>query len=188
MNPLYPTTLLAGLVLSAYAFATQPANYDTRFLLSAHVPESATITDAQGVPVTEIALSLTPSGSQHAAPATLSADTLTVKPLRIWSNSTEAERVRITIDDGQSATGQRFSLNGYGRNGPEKMEYTVSTVDDSGKKTFLYSGAQHDYTLTPMSTHAEKSIAFVFESSRAYGGYTPGNYSGIAYASVAVLP
>ncbi|AKJ43171.1 hypothetical protein [Pragia fontium] len=183
---LLPT--LIGMTYAAAALAVSPGNYDTRFNISAQVPGSAMITTPEGTPITQLDIHLIPSGSPYAAPATLSADTVSIRPLRLWSNSSSDDKVRLTLDDGNSATGRPFTLNSSSGAQLNKMEYKISTIDHSGKKAFLYSGAQHDYILTRHVGYAEQEIAFVFESQRVHNAYKPGDYSGVVYANVAVMP
>jgi hypothetical protein len=58
-------SVLAGLVMSASAMASTPASYDTKFNVSANVPDSATITDPGGRPITDMDVELTPAASGY---------------------------------------------------------------------------------------------------------------------------
>lgn len=178
----------ASLMLVAASQATVPANYDTRFNITAQVPDSAFITDPQGTPVTEVDLRLIPAGSQFANPITLSADTLSFKPLRLWSNNASDNRVKITLDDGNSGTGSPFVLNSYTGSQLKPINYKITTVEGNERKVFTRSGAEHNYALVKQDSHAEKEIVFVVESLQAHNTYKPGAYSGVVYANVAALP
>ena len=184
-------TLIAGVtgvLFSTAALATAPSHYDTRFNITAEVPDSAFITDPQGTPVTEIDLRLIPAGSHYARSTALSADTLGVKPLRLWSNNSGDNRVKITLDDGNSANGAPFVLNSSSGSRLEQMNYKVSTIEGAERKEFLRSGADNSYVLTKQQNHAEKEIVFVVESRQAHNTYQPGSYGGVVYANVAVIP
>lgn len=179
---------VAGVLFSTAALATAPSHYDTRFNITAQVPDSAFITDPQGTPVTEIDLRLIPAGSSYARSTALSADTLSVKQLRLWSNSRDDNRVKITLDDENSATGSPFALNSSSGSRSEQMNYKVTTIAGAERKEFLRSGAENSYVLTKRQNHAEKEIVFMVESRQAHNSYQPGNYSGVIYANVAVIP
>lgn len=182
--------VVAGMAFSTAVLATTPANYDTRFNVSAQVPDSVLITDPDGNPVTELDVRLTPNGSGHADSQTsMSADTQNLKSLRLWSNSSSDTAVKLTLDDSNVATGSAFTLNSTSGGQLNKMTYKVSTIESgAAKKTFTNSGETKNYTLAPVGTHAEKEVAFLFESTAAYNSYTEGAYGGIVYANVTVGP
>ncbi|AKJ41129.1 hypothetical protein [Pragia fontium] len=184
--------VVAGLAFSSAALATKPANYDMRFNISAEVPDSVLITDPEGNPITELDIRLTPAGSSHAGSTqSMSADTQSIQSLRLWSNVITDTKVKLTLDDNDVATGSAFALTSNAGGQLNKMNFKVSALEtDAAKYDFVNSGDNKDYTLTTVGAgdtgHAEKEIAFVFESTKAYTDYSAGGYSGVVYANVAV--
>ncbi|WP_159565995.1 hypothetical protein [Budvicia diplopodorum] len=184
--------VVAGMTFSTAVLATTPANYDTRFNLSARVPDAVSITDPEGNPVADLDVRLTPNGSGHAdLRTTMSADTQNLQALRLWSNTVGATttKVKLTLDDGNVSTGTAFALNSTSGGQLNKMSYKVSTIGAGAPKVnFTNSGEQKEYTLTTTGTHAEKDVAFVFESTAAHNTYAGGAYGGVVYATLALVP
>ena len=186
--------VVAGLAFSGAALSAPVTNFDTRFNVTAEVPDGVLITDPDGNPVTELDIRLTPGGSGHAsATNTMSADTLKVKSLRLWSNNVSDLKVKLTLDDQYASTGSPFQLNSTTGGQLNKIPFTVATIESgAAKQTFVNSGDSKNYNMTAVGSgatgHTEKEVAFVFESTSAYNTYAAGGYSGVVYANVAVAP
>ncbi|RWR03295.1 hypothetical protein ED28_03085 [[Pantoea] beijingensis] len=169
-------SVIAGLAFSATAFASTPASYDTKFNVSANVPDSAHITDPDGKPVTEVDVVLvaSPSGKMEA----------TVGDLYLWNNDVNKLDVSLILDDAGVGAGAPFTLKSTQGGTLNKMTYSIETIDSAGTKKFATSGASQDYTLTANGTHGEHEVAFHFISDEDYDKLGQGHYTGVVYANV----
>ncbi|NIH92223.1 hypothetical protein FHW31_003698 [Enterobacter asburiae] len=168
--------ILTGLVLSASAMADTPASYDTKFNVSANVPDSAHITDPSGKPITDMDVVLTPAASGF-----MEATTDIVK---LWNNDVNKLDVTLTLDDSQSATGGDFTLYSTEGGTLNSMTYKINAISSEGTKQFATSGSAQDYTLVANGTHGELPVKFHFVSNKAYTDLGQGNYTGVVYANV----
>jgi len=171
---------LIGTAISASAFAATPASYDTKFNVSANVPDSAMITDPSGVPVTDVDVELVPAASGK-----MEAET---QLLKLWNNDVSGLDVSLTMDDSQAVTGDAFSLYSTQGGSLKNMTYTISTVTDAGTTDFATSGDTNDYTLNANGTHGELPVVFRFVSDADYTALGQGHYTGVVYANVVANP
>lgn len=169
-------SIFVGMAVSASALASTPASYDTKFNVSANVPDSVLITDAGGVPVTEVDVVLTaaPSGYMEANTETL----------KLWNNDVSGLDVTLTMDDSQSSTGDAFTLYSSQGGVLNSMTYKISTITSAGEAQFAASGDSNDYTLVANGTHGELPVQFKFVSDSLYKDLGKGNYTGVVYANV----
>lgn len=166
--------------LSASAFAATPASYDTKFNVSANVPDSAMITDPSGKPVTDLDVELIPAASGK-----MEAET---QLLKLWNNDVTGTDVSLTMDDSQSATGDAFTLYSTQGGSLHSLTYQISTISESGTQSFATSGDTMDYALTANGTHAELPVVFKFVSDADYNTLGQGHYTGVVYANVVANP
>ena len=174
-------SVLAGLVMSASALASTPQSYDTRFNVSANVPDSAKIIDPSGKPVTEVDVVLVAKESGY-----MEAETDTLK---LWNNDVTKLDVSLVLDDSQSATGEAFTLYSTQGGTLNTMTYKISTVTTAGTQEFAKSGDSKNYALTAQgTTHADMPLRFRFVSDKTYDALGQGNYTGVVYANVVANP
>lgn len=173
-------SVLAGLVMSASALAATPQSYDTRFNVSANVPDSAMIVDPSGKPVTDVDVVLVPAASGYMEAQT---DTL-----MLWNNDVTKLDVSLVMDDSQSATGDAFTLYSTQGGTLNSMTYKISTITSAGSQEFAKSGDSKDYALKANGTHGEMPVVFKFVSDKAYDALGQGNYTGVVYANVVANP
>ncbi|AJQ98921.1 hypothetical protein M988_2330 [Hafnia paralvei ATCC 29927] len=173
-------SVLAGLVMSASAMASTPASYDTKFNVSANVPDSATITDPGGRPITDMDVELTPAASGYMEAQTTA--------LKLWNNDVTKLEVALTLDDSQSVTGDAFTLYSTQGGTLNDMTYKISTITAAGSQEFAASGDSKDYTLNANGTHGELPLMFKFVSDKKYDALGQGNYTGVVYANVNAKP
>jgi hypothetical protein len=173
-------SVIVASALSASAFAATPASYDTKFNVSANVPDSAMITDPSGKPVTDVDVEMTPAASGK-----MEAET---QLLKLWNNDVTGTDVSLTMDDSQSATGDAFTLYSTEGGTLHNMTYQISTISDSGSQSFAASGDTMNYTLTANGTHAEQPVVFKFVSDADYNTLGQGHYTGVVYANVVANP
>ncbi|QHM73472.1 hypothetical protein [Mixta intestinalis] len=181
MKTKFMLSVLAGLVVSASAMASAPASYDTKFNVSANVPDSVKITDPDGRPVTEVdvVLEAAPSGKMEAE----------VRDLKLWSNNVADTAVQLVMDDAGVATGDAFTLVNTDGGTMKSMTYKINTViEGADAQYFNNSGDSNDYTLTVNGTHAELPVAFQFTSIDNYDTLGQGLYTGVVYANVVANP
>lgn len=174
-------SVLAGLMFSASALAATPASYDTKFNVSANVPDSVHITDPSGRPVTDIDVVMTAAASGYMEAQT--------PPLKIWNNDVSKLDVTMVLDDGQAASGSAFTLYSTQGGTLNPMSYQIKTLTSAGFKTFATSGVSNDYTLVANgTTHSELPVVFQFVSDGKYDTLAQGNYTGVVYANVSTKP
>jgi hypothetical protein len=173
-------SVLAGLMMSASALAATPQSYDTRFNVSANVPDSAMITDPSGRPVTDLDVELIPAASGRMEAQTIA--------LKLWNNDVASLDVALTMDDSQSATGDSFMLYSTQGGTLNSMSYKVSTVTSAGTQEFAMSGDSQDYSLVANGTHGELPVVFRFVSDKNYDELGQGNYTGVVYANLVAKP
>jgi hypothetical protein len=180
MKTKFMLSVLAGLVVSASAMASTPASYDTKFNVSANVPDSVKITDPDGRPVTEVdvVLEAAPSGKMEAE----------VRDLKLWSNNVADTSVELVMDDAGMATGEAFTLFNTDGGTMKSLAYKIATATTAGPQEFVNSGDSNDYTLTVNGTHAELPVAFQFTSIADYDTLGQGLYTGVVYANVVAKP
>ncbi|QKJ88637.1 hypothetical protein PMPD1_3723 [Paramixta manurensis] len=169
-------SVLAGLAFSASALADTPASYDTKFNVSANVPDSAHITDPSGKPITDLDVVLTPAASGFME--------ATTPVLKLWNNDVSKLEVTLIMDDSQAATGSNFTLYSTQGGALNDMTYKINAITSAGSKQFAASGATQDYTLVANGTHGELPITFNFVSDKQYTDLGQGNYTGVVYANV----
>ena len=167
---------LAALIMSASALAVTPQSYDTRFNVSANVPDGAMITDPSGKPLTDLDVELVPAASGF-----MEAQTAVVK---LWNNDVEKLEVSLTLDDSQSASGDAFTLYSSQGGALNSMTYKISAITGDGTNIYDTSGKSYDFTLKANGTHGELPITFKFVSDKNYTDLGQGNYSGLVYANV----
>lgn len=170
----------AGLLMSASTIAATPASYDTKFNVSANVPDSATITDPSGRPITDMDVELTPAASGYMEAQT--------KLLKLWNNDVAKLQIALTLDDSQSVKGDAFTLYSTQGDKLNDMAYKISTVTAAGSKDFSTSGDSNDYTLIANGTHGELPVMFKFVSNKKYDALGQGSYTGVVYANVNAKP
>lgn len=170
-------SILSGLVMSVSALAATPDTYDTRFNVSANVPDSAMITDPSGKPVTDLDVEMIPAASGRMEAQTVA--------LKLWNNDVTKLDVALTMDDSQSATGDAFTLYSTQGGTLNSMSYKVSTVTSAGTQEFANSGETYDYSLVANGTHGELPVFFKFVSDKNYDELGQGNYTGVVYANLA---
>ncbi|HEY3984595.1 hypothetical protein [Cedecea sp.] len=171
---------LAAVAMSASALAATPQSYDTRFNVSANVPDGAMITDPSGKPVTDLDVELVPASSGRMEAQTIA--------LKLWNNDVTKLEVGLTLDDSQSATGDAFTLYSTQGGTLNTLNYKVSTITSTGEKAFAKSGDKFDYTLQANGTHGELPVIFKFVSDKNYSQLGQGNYTGVVYANVVAKP
>lgn len=170
-------SIITGLVFSASALATTPGSYDTKFNVSANVPEGAYIADASGKPITDVDVELTPAASGKME--------TTTQLMKLWNNDVNKLEVTLIMDDSQAGTGDKFTLYTGGESDTlGSMTYQISTVSSAGTKAFAASGDTQDYTLTANGTHGELPVKFKFVSDKNYTDLGQGNYTGVVYANL----
>jgi len=166
-------SVLLALAFSGSVLANTPASYDTKFNVSANVPDSAHITDPSGKPVTDLDVVLTPADSGKMEAMT--------GPLKLWNNDVSKLEVSLIMDDAQSATGSAFTLYS---DTMVPMQYAIEASSNGLSKSFPTSGSTQDYTLNADGTHGELPIRFKFVSTKDYTDLGQGNYTGVVYANV----
>lgn len=171
---------LTGLTMSASALAATPQSYDTRFNVSANVPDSAMITDASGKPVTDLDVELVPAASGRMEAQTAA--------LKLWNNDVTKLDVALTLDDSQSATGDAFTLYSTQGGTLNAMTYKINSITSAGSQEFAKSGDSSDYSLQANGTHGELPVMFKFVSDKNYTELGQGNYTGVVYANVVAKP
>ncbi|MFI8416072.1 hypothetical protein ACQKDS_06355 [Serratia sp. NPDC078593] len=173
-------TALAGLLVSASSLAASPANYDTKFNVSANVPDSAKITDPSGRPITDMDVELVPAASGKMEAQTAA--------LKLWNNDVNKLDIALTLDDSQSATGGAFTLYSTGGGKLSDLTYKISAVTGNGSQEFATSGESKDFSLVANGTHGELPVAFKFVSDKKYDELGQGMYTGVVYANVVAKP
>ncbi|EMF04254.1 hypothetical protein [Serratia marcescens] len=175
-------SVLASLMFSASALAATPASYDTKFNVSANVPDSVRITDPSGRPVTDLDVVMKAVASGYMEAQT--------PPLKIWNNDMTKLEVSMTLDDSQAASGSAFTLYSTQGSTLNHMSYKITTLTSDGLKTFATSGESNKYTLvaTTGATHSELPVVFRFVSDSKYDSLAQGNYTGVVYANVSTKP
>lgn len=173
-------TVLAALGFSASSMAVTPESYDTKFNVSANVPDSAVITDPSGRPVTNLNVEMVPapSGNMEAL----------VPALKLWNNDLTKLEIALTLDDGNSAKGDAFTLMSTNGDVLNSMTYKIRSITSNGSKTFESSGDTYDYTLAANGKHGELPISFRFISNEPYSNIGQGAYTGTVYANVVAKP
>lgn len=171
---------LAGLIVSASALAATPQSYDTRFNVSANVPDGAMITDPSGKPVTDLDVELVPAASGRMEAQTVA--------LKLWNNDVTKLDVALTLDDSQSATGEAFTLYSSQGGTLNSMTYKITSLTSAGSSEYAKSGDSADYSLQANGTHGELPVMFKFVSDKNYTDLGQGNYSGVVYANVVAKP
>lgn len=171
---------LAALAMSTSALATTPQSYDTRFNVSANVPDGVMITDPSGKPVTDFDVALVPAASGRMEAQTIA--------LKLWNNDVTKLEIGLTLDDSQSAAGDAFTLYSAQGNTLNTLNYKISTITNAGTKEFAVSGDAFDYTLQANGTHGELPVIFKFVSDKNYSELGQGNYTGVVYANVVAKP
>lgn len=171
---------LAGLLVSASALAATPQSYDTRFNVSANVPDGAMITDPSGRPVTDLDVELVPAASGRMEAQT--------SALKLWNNDVTQLNVRLTLDDSQSASNAPFTLYSTQGGTMNEMTYKITSITSAGSHEFTNSGGEADYTLMANAGHGELPVVFKFVSDKEYQSLGQGNYSGVVYANVVAIP
>ncbi|MFU9139088.1 hypothetical protein [Erwinia tasmaniensis] len=173
-------SILATLIFSTSAFAATPGKYDTKFNISANVPDSANITDPSGRPITDMDIVMKPAASGK-----MEADT---PPLKLWNNDVNKLEVGLTLDDSNSANGDAFTL--FSTQGEElnSMTYKIVTLTSAGNQVFATSGTTKDYNLVANNTHGELPINFRLISDKDYDQLGQGMYKGTVYANVVAKP
>ncbi|GLR07776.1 hypothetical protein COO59_10185 [Mixta theicola] len=180
MKTKFILSAMTGLALSASALAATPVSYDTKFNVSANVPDSAKITDPSGRPITDMDITMTPAASGK-----MEAET---SALKLWNNDVEKLEVLLTLDDSQAATGDAFRLYSTQGGKLDEMNYKISTFTNTGSQVFSASGDTKNYTLGANGTHGELPIVFKFVSDKNYDALGHGLYTGVVYANVVVKP
>lgn len=173
--------VLAAFMVSGSAFATQPASYDTKFNVSANVPEGAIITGPDGTPITDVDIELVANGSSKKMEA-LSPE------LYLWNNDVSKLDVSLVMDDKTAPTGSQFSLTSTQDGRLQKMTYSINTITTGPQQTFTNSGDSKDFTLAPNGSHGELPIVFHFVSDADYNAIGQGHYTGVVYANVNAKP
>lgn len=167
---------IVAMAISASALAITPPSYDTKFNVSANVPDGAMITDPGGRPITDLDVVLTPAASGKMEAQT--------EQLSLWNNDVSKLDVSLTLDDSSVATGGAFTLSSTQGDVLNKMTYQISTITASGAQLFAKSGDTNDFTLTANGTHGEMPVVFKFVSDEDYNAIGQGNYTGVVYANV----
>ncbi|KGA32968.1 hypothetical protein [Pectobacterium odoriferum] len=174
-------TAMAGLLASSAAFAATPGSYDTKFNVSANVPDSARITDPSGRPVTELDVVLEPAPSGKMEAQTV--------PLKLWNNNVSNLDISLKLDDSQSADGSKFTLYGTDGNTLSSLTYQINTITEAGAQNYVNSGESKVFSLKAASAnHAELPIVFKFVSDNEYEKLGTGKYTGVVYANVTANP
>lgn len=170
-----------ALLVSASAFAVTPAKYDTKFNVSANVPEGAYITSPDGTPVTDVDIELIANAASGKMEA--------MSPeLALWNNDATKLDVSLVMDDATVATGNKFSLTSTQDGRLQKMTYSISTLTNGPQQTFTNSGDSKDFALTANGAHGELPIIFHFVSDADYKALGQGYYTGVVYANVNAKP
>ena len=180
MKTKFILSVLSGLLFSASALAATPVSYDTKFNVSANVPDSAKITDPSGRPITDIDIMLRPAASGK-----MEAET---SALKLWNNDVEKLEVQLTLDDSQTASGAPFTLYSTQSGKLDEMTYKIATVTSAGSQLFSTSGETKSYTLSANGTHGELPVVFKFVSDKNYDVLGQGLYTGVVYANVVAKP
>lgn len=173
---------LAGLVISASALAVTPPKYDTKFNVSANVPDSVRLADENGNSITDMDVELVAKGDKMEA---------TTKRLMLWNNSSDITKlnVQLTLDDSVKATGAPFNLSTINSsNKLDDMEYTITAITKGDPQEFSNSGDTKNYTLEAQTDHSSLPIAFRFVSVKDVKNLGEGHYSGIVYANLNAVP
>lgn len=168
---------LAALILSASALAATPENYDTRFNVSAKVPDGSMITDPGGKPISDLDVVLLPAASGRMEAQTIA--------LKLWNNDVTKLSVALTLDDSQSGTGDEFRLYSTQSGKLDEMTYKINAITSTASKEYAKSGDSSDFTLLENGSHGELPVMFKFVSDKKYSELGQGNYSGLVYANVA---
>lgn len=181
----FTISLLATLAMSASALAATPASYDTKFNVSANIPDDAKITDPGGMPITNMDIEMVPAASgkmEGSSPM-----------LKLWNNGIDKLNVSLILDDSQASTGEAFTLYSTQGGTLSDMSYQVSTItsdSDNGAKAkkFTNSGDTLDYTLKASADqkHGELPLVFKFVSTKNYSELSQGHYTGVVYANLVV--
>lgn len=171
---------IATLLLPLAVTAATPGKYDTKFNVTANVPDSAMITDPGGRPVTDMLVELTPAASGKMEAQTTA--------LRLWNNDVSKLEMSLTLDDGNAATGGAFNLTSTQGDVLNDLTYKITTISANGNQEFANSGDTKDYTLLPNGSHGELPVFFRFVSDRNYDQLGQGSYSGTVYANVVAKP
>ncbi|HBN0576922.1 TPA: hypothetical protein L1N21_000995 [Escherichia coli] len=167
---------IVAIAISGSALAATPQSYDTKFNVSANVPDSAMIIGPGGRPITDLDVVLTPAASGKMEAQT--------EQLSLWNNDVNSPEVSLTLDDSSVADGGAFTLSSTQGDVLNTMTYKISTVTADGAQEFAQSGDSKDYTLKANGTHAEMPVVFKFVSDADYSTIGQGNYSGVVYANV----
>ncbi|MTH45584.1 hypothetical protein [Intestinirhabdus alba] len=167
---------IAVMAVSASALAASPSNYDTKFNVSANVPDSAMITDPSGRPITDLDVVLTPAASGKMEAQT--------EQLALWNNDVSKLDVSLTLDDSAVATGSPFTLYSTQGDVLNNMTYQISSITADGAQQFTKSGDSKDFSLKANGTHGEMPVRFKFVSDANYTDIGQGNYTGVVYANV----
>lgn len=170
-------TVLATLLVSASALATQPAQYDTKFNVSANVPDGAMITNPDGTPVTDVDIELVANGASKKMEAHS-------PELYLWNNDVTKLDVSLILDDQTAPTGSKFTLTSVQGGSLQKMTYNISTLTSGPKQSFVNSGDSKDFKLKANGTHGEMPVVFHFVSDADYNTLGQGNYKGVVFANV----
>lgn len=166
-----------ALLVSSSAFAVTPAKYDTKFNVSANVPDGVYISTPDGTPVTDVDIELVAnaaSGKMEAMSPELS----------LWNNDVSRLEIALIMDDAVIATGNQFSLTSTQGGRLQKMTYNINTVTDGPQQTFTNSGDSKYFSLKVNGTHGELPIMFHFISDADYKELGQGHYTGVVYANV----
>lgn len=173
-------SVLAALMFSTSALAAAPEKYDTKFNISANVPDSANITDPSGRPITDMDVVMKPAASGKMEVET--------PPLKLWNNDVQKLEVGLTLDDSNSANGDAFTLFSNQGEALNSMTYKIVTLTSTGSQVFATSGTTKDYSLVANKTHGELPIIFRLVSDKDYDQLGQGMYKGTVYANVVAKP
>ncbi|WPM84876.1 hypothetical protein QNH14_21865 [Apirhabdus apintestini] len=182
MKATFAIATLAGLVFSASALAVTPTSYDTKFNVSANVPDSTYISDGDGNPVTEVdvVLEAVSSGFMEAKTDTL-----------FMRSNDKAANVTMTLDDSVQGKNEPFKL-WSSDNGLQEMSYKITANAGGSAAGALYaaSGDVHDFTLANDAgkSYSQSPVIFHFVSDEKSVNLAQGNYKGVVYANVAAKP
>lgn len=169
-------TVLGAMVFSASALAAAPASYDTKFNVSANVPDSAMITDAGGRPISDINVEMVAAASGRME--------ATVPALKLWNNDPQKLEVTLTLHDGNVSDNQPFNLFSTQGDVLNSMTYEIHAITSGAPKKFPTSGSNNDFTLLSTGSHGELPVVFRFVSNEEYKDLGQGHYSGTVYANL----
>lgn len=178
MKNKYLLTGITALLMSATAFASVPGSYDTKFNISANVPDSATITDGSGRPITDLDSEMVPAPSGKMESAT--------EVLKLWNNDKTKLAVTLKLDDSQAADNDPFTLYTSQGNSLSSLTYKVHVVSSGLNTVFTKSGESKPFMLVANGEHGELPVRFKFISDKAYKDLPQGHYSGVIYANLSV--